>query len=357
MQTIDKNNKVLFVLASLKGGGAERLSVDLANHASEMGMDVSLFVGNYTGPYIEQISHSVKVKRGSGARLSKSLFRLAQLIRKGDFDCIFCSQEYVISITYFALVLSGRVRSCKLIAREASTPSMNVIKNFKGQLLKRLIKKVYASVDTLIAPTTGVKEDIVQFYGINRRIEVLANPIDEYKIKREAEEDVFLKSFSEPYVVTVGRLIESKGVQTILEAMSKAKSRNFSLVVLGDGDYKKYLENLTRQYALEERVFYLGFKSNPFPYISGASLFVLASRYEGMPNALIQASILNVPCCSSLNSDVVKDLVDDSCIFQYGNDNELTTIIDRVFEDNELPINKSYSFLSPKQFIEIAFDF
>ncbi|MBQ4838295.1 glycosyltransferase [Pseudoalteromonas luteoviolacea] len=357
MQTLNKNNKVLFVLASLNGGGAERLSVDLANHASEMGMDVSLFVGNYTGPYVEQISHSVQVKRGSGAGLSKSLFSLAQLIRKGEFDYIFCSQEYVICITYFALLLSGKAGSCKLIAREASTPSVNVIKNFKGKLFKRLIKQVYASVDTLIAPTASVKEDIVQFYGINRRVEVLANPIDEYKIKREALENACSESLPEPYIVTVGRLIESKGVQTILAAMSKAKSSKFSLVVLGEGEFKSDLENLTRQYGLEDRVVYLGFKSNPFPYIAKASLFVLASRYEGMPNALIQASILGVPCCSSLSTGVVKELVDDNCIFQYGNDKELTTILDRVFEDKELPVNKNYGFLSPKQFIENVFEF
>lgn len=347
--------KLLFVLASLEGGGAERLTVDLANHTSKSNFNTTLFVGNYSGPYIEHLSKQVNVKRGLGKKFSKSLLCLSKLIRENNFDYIFCSQEYVVCISYFALLFSGRSNNCKLIGREASTPSINLERSIKGSLLKQMIRYVYSSIDILIAPTLHVKNDILQFYGIKREIVVLANPIDVIAVKNLSEDSAQIKPPLTPYIITVGRLIESKGIQTILEAMKDSEVSGFSLVVLGEGPYKSDLLSLTQKYGLQNRVFYLGFKNNPFPYIRNASMFVLASKYEGMPNALIQSYILGVPCCSSYSSSVVGELVDDRFIFDYGDTGHLASIFKLAFVNGYFPNNKIFNFKTLEQFVMSVF--
>ena len=351
------NKKILFVLASLRGGGAERLTVDLANAAVDKGYQVTLYVACYEGPYIDLLSSKIKIVKGLNSKFSRSLFPLKKLIKSARFHLIFCSQEYVISIVYFALLFSGRAKKCKLIAREASTPSSNVKGSLKIQLLKYIIKAVYNRVDKLIAPTASVKDDLKLFYGLNRNVEVMNNPISKAKVLYAANQvSQISENLPEEYIISVGRLIETKGVQTILTAIRDGNLTGVSLVILGDGDYRKKLENLAFDLNLSDRVFFLGFKPNPFPYISRAKVFISGSEYEGMPNTLLQASILNVPCISSLSTGVVHDLVDDSFIFRYGDATTLSEMLRKVYIRGVEPRNKNYQFISPSDYLTNIID-
>jgi glycosyltransferase involved in cell wall biosynthesis len=101
-------------------------------------------------------------------------------------------------------------------------------------------------------------------------------------------------------IIAVGRLNEQKDFKTLINAFAiAAKQKKLTLLILGEGEER---EPLTRQIAdlgLSDLVHMPGFTPNPFPYMKKADVFVLSSRYEGLPNALIQALMLRTRCVST----------------------------------------------------------
>ncbi|KZW98825.1 hypothetical protein JL49_20755 [Pseudoalteromonas luteoviolacea] len=350
---------LLFVSASLRGGGAERVAVELVNAACDAGFNATFFVGCYEGPYIELVSPKANIVVGGHRRFSRSLFKLSREIRKGNYDYIFCSQQYVVTIAYVALCLSGKKGQTKLLAREASTPSkVSVLKSgIKGRVFRVLFRFVYSGVDRLIAPSENVMTDMKVFYDLNRDIKVINNPInrDEIINKSQLNEQVGL-NLTNRYIVAVGRLIENKGVHTIIKALSRSGVSDVDLVVLGDGEYIEELKLLASNLDLTNRVHFLGFLVNPFPVISNAELFVMGSKFEGMPNVLLQASILGIPCLSTPNTGIVHELVDKEFIFPYEDDVALSSLLINVFDEGKLPKNKEFEFMSPEKFLSEVLD-
>lgn len=100
------------------------------------------------------------------------------------------------------------------------------------------------------------------------------------------------------YFIYVGRLTASKRVDQLIMAISKAKGEH-KLIVLGDGEEKTNLKKLASQLGVDERVYFLGRLSNPYPYIKNAKALLLASEFEGYPNCLIEALGLGVPVITS----------------------------------------------------------
>ncbi|MGL5981964.1 MAG: glycosyltransferase, partial [Cetobacterium sp.] len=105
------------------------------------------------------------------------------------------------------------------------------------------------------------------------------------------EEEELQKS---KYILSIGRLEETqKDFTTLIKAYKKISEKiDEKLYIIGDGRHRNDLEKLIRSLDLEKRVILLGFKSNPYPWIRGASFFVHSSKFEGLPTVLIEASIL-----------------------------------------------------------------
>lgn len=344
---------ILIVLASLRGGGAEKLMVEIANNASILGYKVTMFVGALEGPYINLVSENVEVQQGAGKKFSRSIPRLSKVLRKYDFDYVICSQEYVISVTYFAMLIAQKLKRIPIIGREASTPSKNLGSGFKSALMKYLIRFCYKRIDVLVAPTIEVKEDLINFYKLNRVIKVVSNPVDVSKIKSESTLpfDSQVKLDDRFKILVVGRLIESKGVQHVISALAKLKRDDYTLIVAGEGDYKVYLSDLAISLGISEKVKFLGFVENPFPLMKNASLLVLSSEYEGMPNSLIQASALGTPCLSTNCSGVVSELIQPNCIFRFGDVDELAELLLKVLEGTLVPANKTVQLIDHSEFL------
>lgn len=114
-----------------------------------------------------------------------------------------------------------------------------------------------------------------------------------------------------------------------------SKRHDIQLLIIGEGSEKDNLRELTRNLEIEEKVNFLGYKKNPYPYIRQGNVFVLPSNTEALPGVLIEALALNVPVIAS-NVGGVSEIVDhmkNGILFEKQNEEELVNAIEYVMKD------------------------
>ena len=142
-------------------------------------------------------------------------------------------------------------------------------------------------------------------------------------------------------IVTVGRLEPQKNQKLLINAFSELAKKipDYTLVIYGEGSLRKELEKFIESKGLKDRIFLPGAKNNIQEYIKDASLFVLSSDYEGIPNALIEAMAIGLPCVSTdCSPGGARELItngENGVIVECRNSNELATAMARLLTDRE----------------------
>jgi len=141
-------------------------------------------------------------------------------------------------------------------------------------------------------------DDLAEYFNVPRRKMIrIYNPVDADQVKRLAEMGGNPYPTPGPNLVTVGRLSLEKGVDVLLEAFALVREvvTDARLTVLGDGPLAAALGEQRDRLGLRDSVHFAGFLPNPHPYVKYADLFVMPSRVEGMPNAVLEALALEKP--------------------------------------------------------------
>ena len=128
------------------------------------------------------------------------------------------------------------------------------------------------------------------------------NPIDEDDIKKRANEKINILDSSAIKFITIGRLVEQKGYDRLIRVIKRLKEEYdgvFQLLILGDGEKKKQLEEYIKENKLTNIVKLQGFVKNPYPYLKNSDLFICSSRAEGYSLVIAESLILNVPVIST----------------------------------------------------------
>lgn len=149
---------------------------------------------------------------------------------------------------------------------------------------------LYRRADVITANTVGVLESLKPLFG-DRQLSLLPNPLPLPKQVREAAQVATPSNQSGAGLVTVARLVHQKGLDVLIEALALASgaASSWSLTLVGDGPERQALEHQVSQLELAGRVSFMGFRSDPETFLQASSVFVLPSRFEGMPNALLEA--------------------------------------------------------------------
>jgi len=131
---------------------------------------------------------------------------------------------------------------------------------------------------------------------------VINNPVDVMRIRELADAPVAVDfaverqvSAADIRLLAVGRLTWQKGFDLLIEAVALCKDLSISLTVLGDGPLRSELVRLAEQCGVSDRVSFLGFQGNPYPFFRQADVFVLSSRVEGLPNVVLESLACGVP--------------------------------------------------------------
>lgn len=307
-----QTKRILFF--SLEGlGGAERVMVNISNILKE-GNNKVKFVIIHTGITGSKIS-SLLDKKDIYSTIIKTnqlnlLYNLYRTIKEFQPDIVFSSAMH---INQRLLLISPLFRNIKFIVRNENY--LFTIPKFKQLTLKY----TYKAADKIIGQTSEMVEELINIGLPKNKLFELQNPIDTKLIDSSIiEENPFSGKNRHKIFVACGRLSPQKGFDLLIEAFSMVKNNipDAKLYILGDTGYGEglvydQLQNLIRQYNLQDYVNFTGHVSNPYNYIKNADVFVLSSRWEGLPNVLLESKYIGTPMAAFKCIPVIERIIED----------------------------------------------
>jgi len=292
--------QIAIFLPALYGGGAERIILKLAGGLVSRGYSVDLLLARSKGAYLSEIPQKVRV---IDLHAKRDLFSLAGLVGYlfRARPTVLLSGLHTNIIAILAKKLSGV--STRVIVSERNTFSNRVASfssDFRMQLMPKLVQYFYPSADRVVAVSHGVADDLVKGVGIPaEHVTVIYNPVVTPELRAKAAEPTdhpWFKPGQPPVILAVGRLSKQKDFATLISAFALIRETNDTrLLILGEGEERQALETQVRELGLEEYICLPGFVSNPYPYMREAAIFVLSSKYEGLPGVLIEALFCGTP--------------------------------------------------------------
>ena len=292
--------RIAVFVPSLRGGGAERVMLDLAHGFAERGIATDLVLPQVEGPYLSEVRSDVRIVNLKARRVLASLPALVRYLRRERPDALLATLTHANLVALWARRLSGV--PTRVVVREANT--LTQVTRGAGtdrrRLFPFLVRRFYPWADGIVAVSSGVALDLEASSGTSaRRIHILPNPVltpDLASKAREALDHPWFGVGQPPVVLGVGRLSKQKDYATLIRAFDRVRRQRVArLVILGDGPERASLEALIAELGLADQASLPGFASNPFAYMARAGVFVLSSAWEGMPGALIQAVACGAP--------------------------------------------------------------
>ena len=296
--------KLIIYIPSIEGGGVEKNLYYISNYLSKKNIDIYIVTANTN--HKKFFNNKIKyicpdsLKWNNSSRFIKTLICLALIIKKLPLKNIsILSFQSNVS----AIILS-KLFNLKIIIR-LNTSTDKYIKNL---IKKFLFKIIYSMSDIIIVNSLEFKRNLHKVLKINS-IQIF-NSIKYKDFNKKLRIDYF-KNFSGIKILSIGRLTDQKDQITILKCLNilKNKEINFRFYLIGEGYKLNMLKQYVKDQKLSKNVKFAGYKSNAFKYIQSADLFVLSSKYEGLPNVLIEAQSLNVPIISSDCSTGPKEIL------------------------------------------------
>jgi glycosyltransferase involved in cell wall biosynthesis len=297
---VTRAGRIAIFMPSLFGAGGQRSMLNLAQGLAASGCAVDLVLAQAEGAFMSEIPGSVRVFDLKASRALTSLPALVRYLRREQPEALLSVFGYVNIVALWAWRLA-RVRT-RLFVNEQNTVSQeaNNARRWRGRLTPRLMKHFYPWADGIVVVSEGVREDMALSTRIPReRITVIYNPsvvkADVLEKARAPLDHPWFEPGQPPVLVAVGRLQPQKDYPTLLRAFAQVRrKRPARLLILGEGQERSALEALIRELGLEQDVSLPGFVMNPFAYMARASIFVLSSRWEGLPTVLVEAL-----CCGT----------------------------------------------------------
>jgi glycosyltransferase involved in cell wall biosynthesis len=297
-----RKKKVFFIIGKLEGGGAERVVIRLLRYLDRERFTPLLVMFEKEGVLLEDVPADVKIldcgrRRGGGSILWFG--NLVGFFRREKPDVALSFMWFTNAVTLFSRFLS-RVPIRVVVSERFSV--LGSREAFVAEVSRRIsIWLLYGFAERIICNSEAMKRQFVDnFHFPESRVAAIYNPVDIAEILRRAGERETDWDLPEdlPVVVGMGRLSPQKGYDLLIRAAEKVRVP-FLLLLLGEGKEEGRLRGLAERLGIGGRVVFAGFRRNPYPYLRGASVFVLPSRYEGFPNALVEAMALGLPCVAT----------------------------------------------------------
>ncbi len=288
--------RVLLLIPHLGGGGAERVTSLLAENLCGANHEIHLGLITQSTPPMSHFPRSVHVHGLGACRVRDSAIRLIRLVWNLRPDVILSGMAH---LNFLVLLLRPffPFKTRILIRQNGTVSSAIAARNapFYTRLLYRLL---YCRADWVICQSNSMAEDLCTETGTSRKkLAVLQNPVDVDDIRRVASSSMNHWSGPGPHLLAVGRLSSEKGFDMLLQALAKLKFRfpSADLTILGAGPQEKTLRTQCKELRIDSAVRLPGHVEDPAAYFQGASVFVLCSYHEGLPNALLEAAAAGLP--------------------------------------------------------------
>ena len=329
---------VYFVINTLQGGGAERVLSTLAIDFHNRKIPVKIICLNYAET-VYKLPNDLEIKYLVSRNSNNSIFRiyyacitflkLIYLFTRNKPAC-------VISFMTTANVWSGlsaMITKTAFIVSERTTPEHSI--KTQNYLFKSLISIIYRNALAIVVPAKGIQDCLKMYSGFEKlsNFKIIHNPIADLGNTSE------LRLNDRKFIFGAGRLSYEKGFDRLIDAFAGLKFRNIDLLIAGEGQEYKALNQQILKLKLQKRVKLIGIKSNLQDYYAQAELFALPSRNEGYPNALIEAMSFGCPCiamdCEFGPSEIIRHQK-NGLLVSNDNLNDLSSGINKILSNTVL---------------------
>ena len=331
------DRRITLIIGGLRGGGAQRVCVTLANALVKRGYAVDLVVlGLEDAAMLASLSDQVTLIDLGVDHARKSFFALAEYIKRANPKTVLSfNREISIILGFLRLLYSFDFR---LISRNITYLSLSESAKkgiWFGVIVNFMIRKFYGFSDLFIAQSKGMAEDLESYLGVNKKkVLVINNPISE-NIEYFLKNNDITNLNKEDYLLCIGRLDEVKAFHYAIEAFSNLAEKYplLKLKIVGKGSLEGELRKLATARGVAERVLFEGYQDNIISYYLHARITVLTSLYEGFPNALIESIALGTPVvafdCPSGPSEIIKNGVNGYMV-RYRDLNHLVECLEKA---------------------------
>lgn len=335
--------KITLFIPSLVGCGAERVLVNLANYLIEKGHNVCI-LNYYDNPSSYRLNERVERRFVYRKREKPNIFkkviphflpklydklseryrlhRLKHFIKESDTDCYLVMLER----TILDLLSLRKHVSCPIIASERNYPEKY------NPAIKQKLYEMAPLADGYVFQTQDARDCYED--NINNYI-IIPNALNSDFLNEEQ-----FNGQRRNVIVNVGRLESQKNQELLIRAFAKAEIPDYTLEIYGEGPLRPFLQNLIESLNLSGKVFLKGHVDNIKDLIRDAQVFVLSSDYEGIPNALLEAMALGLPCvstdCAGGGARVLINDGIDGLIVAVGNVDKMAAAIKTILNDSAM---------------------
>lgn len=323
--------KIVFITPGMTFGGAERVISILANIWCDFGHEVSIFITATDRPPVYKLNKKINVEyyddyKEKGVSHFKLISSIRSFVDKEKPDCVLSFMNDVCAYTIIAL-MGKRI---PIIYSERNDPN----KTNQGKKDKVFRKIVEFGATHIVFQTEGAK----QCYSkkVQRKSSIILNPVELNRIPDRKIENI---NYSE--IVTVARLELQKNQELLINAFKlvSKKHQDVVLKIFGEGSLKNKLQNTIDELGLTGKVLLMGAKQDVLEWIKESFCFVLTSDFEGLPNSLIEAMCMGIPCISTdCSPGGARQLLgnDRGIIVPCGNKERLAEAINMYLENKDI---------------------
>ena len=298
-------NKITLFLPSIGCGGAERVTVNLAEGIVALGFEVDLvFVTSDDPPLLTDIPAGVKLIDLEAGRVANSLPKLIRYLRQERPIALLSALEHT---NVIALVAARLARVDTRVVVSVHTTLSRAIKDstlLRARIFPMLMRWSYPWASKVVAVSEAAREDLLNTVGLDPdSVRVILNPVVTPTLFEKAKAPSphpWFASGEPPVILGVGRMVTAKNFQLLINAFARVrKEQPARLILLGEGELLSSLKRQVEELGITDDVEMPGFAENPYAYMARAQVFVLSSIFEGLPTVVIEALALGTPVVST----------------------------------------------------------
>lgn len=303
-----KKIRLLFLLPSLAGGGAERCALNILKLLPRDTYSAYLGVIKVAGPFLGEVPADVKLVEFSPqvGRLVRKLpipagkgflvtaMQLREVINYIKPEIVLSFMPEMSLPTFLVRCFNASHPFTWIVSEQNATRiklEQVIESKVKRLILSQGIKRAYSAADHIKTISEGLKRDLVEHFQIpSKNIVSIYNPVDVSQVQQRAHEPISFAWPKEKVILGVGKLTKQKGFDILIQAFAKIRPQVAAkLVILGRGEEKEQLIALAHQLGVADQVVFPGFVDNPWACMARADVFVLSSRWEGFANVIVEA--------------------------------------------------------------------
>jgi glycosyltransferase involved in cell wall biosynthesis len=290
------------VIPSLGGGGAQRVVTTLMRQLPTALFDLHLALVDKSGAFLADVPPHITIHDLKAGKVRRAALPIVRLVRKLAPEVVFSTAGHLNIV--IAALRRWLPRQTRIVLREVNVSQLPSAPRAWRLVRHHMRRAVLPSADTIVCQSQFMQRDLCSHLKLPvSKTHVIYNPIDfEWIAARASDASPFPDGTAGPNIVAVGSMhTPKKGFDRAIRSLPALVQRQpgAKLWILGQGRLETKLKALADKLDVGGNTKFPGFQQNPFRWLAKADLFVLPSRHEGTPNALLEAIACGCPVITS----------------------------------------------------------